>query len=175
MSNFLKLSFFSENETIVFENVILKKRFNAISFSTVDFFFQKRLIHFVNGLKINGFCHSFMASSVNFRKTPLRFLNFAQPYERFWTFNKDFVHFLLNKRILRTFKKKYCFFTERLIKKTKNVFCFPKLTISYRFFLNERFYCTNDYSERTNFTGRSFSEKTNEIDGKQKIILERTK
>ena len=42
-----------------------------LTFLTVHFF-QKRLIRFVDDLKINGFCRSLTDSSVNFRKPPFR-------------------------------------------------------------------------------------------------------
>ena len=51
-------------------------------------FIQKRLIRFVNNLKINGFCRSLMDSSVNFRKPPVRSRNFAQPYSSNEVVNK---------------------------------------------------------------------------------------
>ena len=41
--------------------------------------FLKRLIRFVNRLKINGFCRSLTHSSVNFRKPPFRYRTLPSP------------------------------------------------------------------------------------------------
>ena len=40
------------------------------------------LIRFVNDLKINSCCCSLTDSSINFRKSPFRSWNFAQPYTK---------------------------------------------------------------------------------------------
>ena len=64
----------------VFESRLFFNSFILFSFSTVNFFCQKRLICFVNDLKINGFSCSLTNSSVNFRIWSFHYRYFAQPY-----------------------------------------------------------------------------------------------
>ena len=48
-----------------FHAISSRKKFNVF-IKKIRFVFQKRLIRFVNDLRINGFCHSLVDSSVNF-------------------------------------------------------------------------------------------------------------
>ena len=48
----------------------LKNQSVSFSFSTVNFFLQKRLIRFVIDLRVNGLCRLLTNASVNFRKPP---------------------------------------------------------------------------------------------------------
>ena len=55
------------------------KKNNPFRFRFRLLIFQQQLIRSVNDLKINGFCRLLTDTSVNFRKPPFRYWNFAQP------------------------------------------------------------------------------------------------